>query len=177
VYTIDDLHRALGEFLSACSRIENLMFGFIWACDGKGRGLEDVFKEFSSLTFGPKITQFKKTCGEYPFSELRRAELATITLKLEDLLPKRNSLVHGETYEVGFNGDLAAPYRIGVSKKDFDYLNKFVANKDNKDSEHAFDVPRIQETCGQCREIHKQMGEITNELITALVEASKRKSS
>jgi hypothetical protein len=38
-------------------------------------------------------------------------------------------------------------------------------------------VPRIQETCDQCREIHKQMGEITNELMNALVEASKRKSS
>jgi hypothetical protein len=174
MHTIDDLHRALGEFLTVCSRIENLMFGLIWVCDSKKRNLETVFKEFSALTFGPKIDQFKKAFSEYPFSELRRAELAAITLKLEDLLPKRNSLVHGETYEVGFNGELAVPYRIGVTKKDFDYLNKFVANKD---SEHAFNVPRIQETCAQCREIHKQMGEITNELMNALVEASKRKSS
>jgi|HubBroStandDraft_6_1064221.scaffolds.fasta_scaffold1198665_1 hypothetical protein len=47
MHTIDDLHRALGEFLTACSRIENLMFGFIWRCDKKERDLETMFNEFS----------------------------------------------------------------------------------------------------------------------------------
>jgi hypothetical protein len=115
MHTIDDLHRALGEFLTASSRIENLMFGFIWTCDKKERDLETVFNEFSGLGFSDKIKQFKKAHDEYPFSELRRAELSAITLKLKVLLPKRNSLVHGETYEVGFNGELAVPYRIGVT--------------------------------------------------------------
>jgi hypothetical protein len=102
MHTIDDLHHALGEFLTEFSRIENSMFAFVLACAQKDRDLEAVFKEFSGLPLSEKLKSFKKAFSEYPFSELRRAELAAITLKLEDLLPKRNSLVHGETYEVGF---------------------------------------------------------------------------
>ena len=50
---------------------------------------------------------------------------ARVYKKLDELLPKRNFLVHGETHEVAFKGKPKQPYRVGIIKKDLDYLDQF----------------------------------------------------
>jgi hypothetical protein len=47
--------------------------------------------------------------------------------KLDTLLPKRNFLLHGETWDGQFKGKPKQPYRVGIIKKDLDYIDMFFA--------------------------------------------------
>ena len=172
MHTKDDLHRALGEFLTVSARVENGMFVPIWICEGKD--LEIIFEKFSQKTFGCKIKHFKRAIKNYSFDALHRRELEGITPMLDELLPTRNNLIHGETYEFGSGGELPVPYRIGVTKKDFDYLNKAFADKS---SPHTFDVPRIEKACELCREIYERLAKINHKLLAAMIETTKRRNA
>src|ERR1700692_2324506 len=125
--TLKDMHAALGEFLTECGRVENMMFAlaiFIVA-----KELEKFFDEYSSITFGPKIQWLKKRCLDFKFSDEDRKVLDRAFGSLDELLPKRNFLVHAETYEIAFGQEPSQPYRVGVTRRNFQYLDNFVRDR------------------------------------------------
>jgi hypothetical protein len=77
----DELHLAMGEFLTECANLENLMM-----------------------------------------ANEHRDSIDSIISDLNGLLPRRNLIVHGMTYEVAFGGGETKAYRIGVPKGNIDYL-------------------------------------------------------
>jgi hypothetical protein len=166
--TLDELHFALGEFLTASARVENIMLSILTACQ-RSRDLEDVFSDFSEMTFGPKIEEFKNVCNNYNFSRQHREILNDAYIELDRLLPKRNNLVHGETIVFGPDASTMEAYRVGITKGDFDYLNKAV---DDPAAPHCFSVARIQETILECYELRGKLVSIANPLIQDLVRHS-----
>jgi hypothetical protein len=67
------------------------------------------------------------------------------------------------------DADRTEPYRIGITKGDFDYLNKAVADPA---APHCFSVARIQETILECYELRGKLVSIANPLIQDLVRHS-----
>lgn len=87
--------------------------------------IEHLFDECSHLSFGPKIEWFKKWCEFGAVSKERRPILDRVYKNLDELLPKRNFLVHGETWEGSFKGRPRQAYRVGIVKKNLAYLDEF----------------------------------------------------
>jgi hypothetical protein len=115
--TIKDLHCGMGEFLSASSEVENLMLALVTACQ-RNRSMDEVFVDFMDKTLGPQIAEFKRVCNAYEFTKGQRTILDEVYAELDTLLPKRNSIVHGTTHEIGKTRDSAQPYRIGITRGD-----------------------------------------------------------
>jgi hypothetical protein len=63
--TLDDLHLAIGRFLTQSSDAESVMFSIYYACSPKGT-LEQLFNDFMDETLGKKITMFKAACNAHP---------------------------------------------------------------------------------------------------------------
>jgi hypothetical protein len=171
--TIDELHTALGEFLTASSRVENIMFSILIACEGH-RDIEDVFTVFSKKPFGPKIEEFKEVCDRFNFSEQHRVILDDSYIALDRLLPKRNNLVHGETISFGPDADRVEAYRIGITKGNFNYLNEAVADPT---APHCFTVVRIRETILECYELRDKLVSVASHLFQDLARRSESPKS
>lgn len=165
---IDDLHHALGEFLTASSRVENIMLGIIIACQPH-RTKENLFREFSKKTFGPKIRLFKKVCDAFKFSQDDRAILDEAYTDLDQLLPKRNHLVHGETLTFGVDSASAKPYRVGTTKGNVKCLNEAVIDPG---APHVFAVERVQEINGECNRLRGKLVPVASKLSRELVKHS-----
>ncbi|SRR5258705_13567956 len=56
---LDQMHQALGEFLTECGRVEFLMI--VFADYISEPGIERIFADLSG-PFGPKVEAFKKWC-------------------------------------------------------------------------------------------------------------------
>src|SRR5262245_50460974 len=97
--TLDDLHLAMGRFLTESSHAENIMFSLYYICS-PNPSLERLFNEFIDKTFGEKIKLFKAACDARPFCDEHRAILTGAYTDLDNLLPKRNFIVHGSTYQI-----------------------------------------------------------------------------
>jgi hypothetical protein len=95
-----------------------------------------------------KSTNFKRVCNAYEFTKGQRAILDEVYAELDTLLPKRNFIVHGTTYQIGKNSDSVQPYRIGMTRGDFDHMNQFIAQ--DFDGPHAFTVERIALVTTKC---------------------------
>jgi hypothetical protein len=161
--SLGELHSAMGEFLTESSRVENLMLSLLIACR-RDRGLEDIFTDFMSKTFGSKIVEFKRACRAYNFSPSQQQMLDSIYADLDTLLPKRNDIVHGETFEIGKDNASVQAYRIGITKGDFNYLNKFV--NAGLDVPHAFSTERIKRTTAECLAVRESLGTLTNQVFS-----------
>jgi len=143
----DKLHRALGEFLTAGGEVEFKMILFadlISEC-----GIEQIFHDLSG-PLGNKIAKFKEWCDFSGVSDAKRPILDRVYAKLDELLPLRNWLVHGETWEGQIAGHTKQPYRVGITRRDLDYLDKFDRGEH---SENVFNVEQIEELTKFCREI------------------------
>jgi len=141
------MHRALGEFLTECGRVEFLMI--VFADYISEPGIERIFADLSGA-FGPKIAAFKKWCDFSGVSKDKKPILDRVYKKLDELLPKRNFLIHGETHEAAFKGKSKQPYRVGIIKKDLDYLDQFDRGEHG---ENIFDLEQVRTVTKLCREI------------------------
>jgi hypothetical protein len=141
------MHRALGEFLTECGRVEFLMI--VFADYISEPGIERIFFDLSG-EFGPKIAAFKKWCDLSGVSKEQKPILDRVYRKLDELRPKRNFLVHGETHEGTLKGKPKQPYRVGITKKDMDYLEQFDRGEHG---ENIFDLEQVKAVTKLCREI------------------------
>jgi hypothetical protein len=123
-------------------RVEFKMLLFVDAMGGlEDPPLEALFDEYSGKTFGPRVEWFKKYCDHYVEFDDQKEALKKIYKVLDELLPKRNYIVHGETWEGTFEGNPRQPYRVGLVKKNLEYLDEF------ERAEHGpsvFDVHQVR---------------------------------
>jgi hypothetical protein len=158
----DELHLAMGEFLTECSNLENIMITLMMFCQDK-KHFNEVHLDLLNETFGTRIKEFKKACGSYAFAAEHQKTIDLAINDIEQLLPKRNFIVHGVTFEVGFGADEIRAYRIGITKGNLDYLNEFARQAGNV--EHAFTAEKIRQATNQCRAIASKLGTITAHLV------------
>jgi hypothetical protein len=151
------MNQALGEFLTEIGRLELTMLMVVGLVSDAG--LEALFDEYAGKTFGGKITWFNEWCAhcDQNFSVANRKLLQKTQKGLDDLLPKRNSLVHGETYEEEFNGSSKQAYRVGVEKDNLDYLEEF-SRGEKKGT--IFSVAQVREATKQCAKIRADLNAI-----------------
>lgn len=111
----DIFYKALGEFLTEGSQLENVMFGIIlFRMPGE---FYAVLNEYVKKTFGPKIEWFEEVCQNAVFTDDQRARLDESCVLLRELLPKRNLVIHGETHEIGRGEEEPQMYRGLESKR------------------------------------------------------------
>src|ERR1700712_3115288 len=120
VKPLDRMNMALGSFLTEMGRLEfrMLLLGNMISEEP----MEYLFEGYAKLTFGPKIGWLKERCKNSGVMEKYKGELARLYKEMEEVLKMRNYLTHGETYEASFKGRPRAPYRVGVTKENVDYL-------------------------------------------------------
>ncbi|MET4802569.1 hypothetical protein [Bradyrhizobium sp. LB11.1] len=157
-----DLHVAMGEFLTECSKLENVLITMMMFCQNT-KHFTEVYLAMLNETFGTRIKEFKKSIQNYAFSPEHRAALDTATKALDDLLPRRNLIVHGSTYQVGFGGAPPEAYRIGAPKGDQEFLNEFMRQQGNV--EHSFTASRIRRATADCKSISAMISPITTHLV------------
>lgn len=137
----DEMHLRLGEFLTASARVETEMFHLGNLLHEGGE--EALFESYSWRTFGKKIEWLKEVCDPFDFGELKGVA-GDLFRRLEELLPLRNSIVHGETYGIG---QPPVVYRIGVSKTNVDYLQDFVRARKGEAVYTAEQVRNVSRLC------------------------------
>jgi hypothetical protein len=131
----------MGEFLTAQGRVELTMVLLLMLI--RDEDYEWLFDEMSKRTFRQKIDFFKDyTSEDEQFTPANLVLRDRIYKDLEDLLPQRNSIIHGETYEHQFSGRPKQPYRVGVIKKNIQYIEDFSMDKHGP---NVFTVKRVKD--------------------------------
>jgi hypothetical protein len=150
------MNLALGEFLTEMGRVEFSMLLLVSLI--RDEDIEWLFDQYSVKTFGPKIEWFKAwTSDPEAFSPENKLILDQMYKDLAELLPKRNSLVHGETYEEEFKGRPKQPYRVGVIKKNIAYLDQFSRAQFG---DNVFDIQQVKAATKLCVRIWKGINKI-----------------
>jgi hypothetical protein len=150
--TLEDMHMALGRFLTECGRVEFTMLLFVDIISDAP--IERLFDEYSPKTFGRKIKWFREWCELSGVPDDKKELLENVYQQLDELLPKRNYLVHGETWEGTFNGQPNQPYRVGVIKDNLDYLDKFDRGEHG---ENVFSLEQVREVVALCEDIRSNL--------------------
>ena len=145
----DDLHLAMGEFLTECSNLENVVVSLLMFCQPH-RDFNEVHLEVLDKTFGVRLREFKKVCGAYQFKAPHRATIDEAIIGLDDLLPRRNLIIHGTTFEISFGKKEAKAYRIGAPKGT---------------------PEQVREASADCRTLASKLGPIIGDLLKELVAA------
>jgi hypothetical protein len=91
------------------------------------------------------------------FSDANKKRLAKVYKDLDELLPKRNSLVHGETYEEELRGRGKQAYRVGVEKDNLEYLEEF-SRGEKKGT--IFNIHQVREATTLCARIRADLNAI-----------------
>jgi hypothetical protein len=153
---MDEMNQALGEFLTEMGRVEFTMLLLVSLI--RDEDIEWLFDQYSVKTFGPKIDWFKEwTSDPEDFSPNNRLILAEVYRDLAELLPKRNSLIHGETYVEEFDGKPKQPYRVGVINKNIDYLAEFSRAQFGS---NVFSLDQVRAATGLCQRIRTGINKI-----------------
>lgn len=156
---LNEMHLALGEFLTAMGRVE---FRMLLLMDIVNEApLEHLFAEYSGQPFGEKIKLFKMWVDLDSVLDEQKKRLKQVYADLEALRLKRNFIVHGETWEGAFGGEPAKPYRVGLEKGNLDYLDEF------ERAEHGpnvFDVQQVREATKFAVRIHSELATMRNEI-------------
>jgi hypothetical protein len=153
----DRLNLALGEFMTALGRVEFTMLMVISLVSEAP--IEHLFDEYAKLTFGKKIEWFETWARHERenFSDENWKRMEELFKELKGILPKRNSLIHGETYEESFPGEGKRAYRIGVEKNNLDYLEEFSRGKKKGT---IFNVEQIQVATRECEGIRTKLNKV-----------------
>jgi hypothetical protein len=162
----DELHLAMGEFLTECSNLENMLITLMMFCQNK-KHFQEVHLEMLDETFGTRIKEFKRACSGYEFTTEHRETIDAAIRALDGLLPRRNLIVHGVTYEIGLAGNEPKAYRIGVPKGNIDYMNEFLRHA--ADVEHSFPVERVRQATADCKTLASKLGPITTYLVNLTI--------
>jgi hypothetical protein len=154
------MHMALGDFLTEMGRLEfrMLLMGDMLSEEP----MEYFFEDYAKLTFGPKIRWLKDRCANSGVMEKYKTELEPIYAEMEVLLKKRNYLTHGETYEASFKGRPKAPYRVGVTKDNIDYLDDF---DHAQHSDNVFTVQQVKEATALCIKIRSALDAVKQAVV------------
>jgi hypothetical protein len=169
--SLDDLHLLMGRFLTESSHVENMMLALVVSVSQTGRAIEDVSAQFMDKTFGEKIKEFKRSCDAYAFSDNHRALLKETYSGLDALLPKRNFIVHGSTYELAMADKPPQAYRIGKTKGDTELLGPVIAN--NLTGPNVFTIDGISSVTEECIAIRAKLAVVATDIMSSL--AKKRK--
>lgn len=154
---LDEMNQALGEFLTEMGRVE---FTVLMVVDlVSDAGIEYLFDEYAAKTFGGKVKWFKEWCAhcDENFSDANKKLLQKAYKDLDALLPKRNSLVHGETYEEEFRDTGKQTYRVGVEKDNLEYLEEFSRGKKKGT---IFNVQQVREAAKLCARMRADLNAI-----------------
>jgi hypothetical protein len=116
--------------------------------------IEHLFDVYAPKTFGLKIDCFKDWLPPSEVSDVKKPILQRVYKDLEELLPKRNYLIHGETWEGSFKGKPKQPYRVGVVKDNLDYLDEFDRAQHGP---NVFDVEQVREATKLCKKIRADL--------------------
>lgn len=135
------------------------------------RYFEEIYREMLNETFGTRLREFKKAVAAHNFSIEHRSILDAAIVALDDLLPRRNMIVHGVTMEVGFRDEEPKSYRIGAPRGNLDYLNEFLQGAAKV--EHAFTAEKIREAVADCKSLANQIGPITAALLKQIIATQK----
>lgn len=158
------MHQALGEFLTEMGRVE---FRMLLLMDLINEApLEALFDEYSGRTFADKIKTFKKWCDFGRVPNEQKATLQRIYKELEDLRPVRNFLVHGETWDGAFKGKPRQAYRVGLVKKNLEYLDEFECAEHGP---NVFDVEQVRAATKRCAEIHRDLSELRDAIAATAI--------
>jgi hypothetical protein len=160
--TLDDLHLAMGRFLTESSHVENIMLSLYYVSD-PNRSFDRLVGEFLDQTFGTKIRMFKDACNAYPFCDEHRAILVDAYSDLDALLPKRNFIVHGSTYRMGKSDKPAQPYRIGKRKGDREFMNEVMAS--DFTAPHVFTVDGIDKVTEEFLALRSKLAKVVVDVV------------
>jgi hypothetical protein len=154
------MHMALGNFLTEIGRLEfrMLLMGDMLSEEP----MEYFFEDYAKLTFGPKIEWLKDRCTNSGVMDEYKAQLDRIYADMKVLLKKRNYLTHGETYEASFKGRPVAPYRVGVTKDNIDYLNDF---DHAQHGDNVFTIEQVKEATVLCVKIRNDLEAVKQDVI------------
>jgi hypothetical protein len=162
---LDELHRAMGEFLTACAHLENMLWGLLVICESDTTTFQDIAKQFLPLTFGARVDLLVKKCSAKQFSPDHRAILDKEFGRLEVAVEKRNLIVHGTTYEIGFGAsEETKPYRIGAPKGNLEYMQQFLQH--NGGVAHSFTADEVREAGALCDDIRGGIGKVVVDVMT-----------
>jgi hypothetical protein len=90
----DAMHQALGEFLTEMGRVE---FQMLLLMDFLNEAPLGTIRRNHGKPFGEKIKSFKTWCDFGGVPDAQQPALQAICEDLDDLLPKRNFLVHADS--------------------------------------------------------------------------------
>lgn len=160
VTSLDRMHIALGNFLTEMGRLEfsMLLLGEMISEEP----MEALFEDYAERPFGKKIPWFEERCNASEALKAYKSELAKLYEEMRALKTKRNYLVHGETYEASFRGRQRAPYRVGVTPDNVEYLDDF---DHQKHGDNIFDIEQVKKTTAECCLLKEQIIKIRLELI------------
>jgi hypothetical protein len=162
---LNELHLAMGEFLTECAHLENIILSLGMACESDSRSFNNIHLQFLDLTFGQKISTLKKMCAGYSFLVDHKPHIEKGLSQLDALLPKRNFIVHGTTYEIGRGEEPIVAYRIGAPKKNTDYLNEFIANPS---AAHSFTAEQVRKATRECIECRTELATVVVAIFNVL---------
>jgi hypothetical protein len=146
------IHQALGEFLTEIGHVEFLMLLLMDLISEAP--LEALFDEYSGKTFGDKIKIFRTWCDFAEPADPHKSVLQRIYKELQEVRPIRNFLVHGETWEGAFKGKPRQPYRVGLVKKNLEYLDEFERAEHGS---NVFDVGQVRDATRRCAAIREDL--------------------
>jgi hypothetical protein len=145
---LPQFHEALGQFLTALGRVEIEMFKALDAYEGVE--LDVLLEETEKKTFGPRIDWFKEWCKKLGLTEAQKELVERIFALLDKLLPKRNFLVHGNSFVESFDGKNPKAYRVGVVRGDLNWLTKFDFGVHG---DNVFTIEQIREAIKICNDL------------------------
>jgi hypothetical protein len=161
---LDEMHQALGEFLTEMGRVE---FRMLLLMDLINEApIEALFGEYSGNPFGTKIRIFKKWCDFGGVPDEQKRTLQKVYKDLGELHSKRNFIVHGETWEGTFKGKSRQPYRVGLVEGNLEYLDEFerAEHRDN-----VFDVQQVRAATQLCVRIHGDLADMRERIAATAV--------
>jgi hypothetical protein len=162
---LDQLHHSMGEFLTACAHLENMLWGLLIICESDTTTFQEIAKQFLPLTFGRRVNLIIKKCSAKEFSPDHRAILDKEFGRLKVVVEKRNLIVHGTTYEIGFGtSEETKPFRIGAQKDNLEYMQQFMQHKGGV--AHSFTADQVREAGALCDDIRGGIGKVVVNVMT-----------
>jgi hypothetical protein len=162
---LDELHLSMGEFLTACAHLENMLWALLIICELEKTGFQEIAKQFLPLTFGDRVNLLEKKYKAQTFSTDHRAILDKEFDRLREMVPKRNLIVHGTTYEIGFGENEPKPLRIGAPKGNLEHMQQLMEK--HGDVGHSFTADHVREVSGICDELRGEIAKVVTDIMTA----------